>query len=210
MATKIETIVGIREARKITEQLHKDYAAVSEMEISIVLRVMDAKKRGVPAAMDMTAREWMRSTFSESVSKIYRLMGIAEKLPEKAITSIKSEGNRYQLTRLPEKSRSEDKWIKAARDLPNDKFQELVVAELTSRSIPEEEATEWIRFKWPVVVIESAHEMEQRVARALGIDIEAKPGNIQTVWEGVIQHVNSLTDADIRANIGAGGLKAAS
>lgn len=212
MATKIETIVGIREARKITTDLQKDAAAVSKTLVSIGIRARKAMKRGVPAALEMTAREWMRYTFKESVAKVYRSISVSEKLkelPEGEICAL-SEGNAYELTRLPEKVRYEPKFLKAAKELPNDKFRKVVVAELTSRSIPEDEATEWLRFKWSVTLIESAHDMEKKVARALGIDIEAKPGTIQTVWEAVIQHINSLTDADIRANLGAGSIEAAS
>lgn len=215
MATKKEAIVGLREARKFTRDLQEDSKQLTKSLLSLAARAHEGMKRGVPEAMDMTAREWMRYTFKESVAKIYRSMKIykdLKQLPPSEVVEIaeNSEGNAYDLARLPESLRSEKKWVKDAKELPNKEFHEKVVKTLTDRSITPDEPEEWIRFKWPVTVIESAHEMERRVARALGIDIEASPGNIRNVWEQVIQHINSLEDSDIRVNLGAGGLEAAS
>jgi hypothetical protein len=102
------------------------------------------------------------------------------------------------LTYLPEKDRKSDEWIEKAATLPTKDFKCVVKAAVEKKTgLPQEGFRTW-SIALPEAVYESMREAERKLARSLGIDIEAKPGSRILVWEAFSQWILQTDDDTIK------------
>jgi hypothetical protein len=144
-----------------------------------------------------TPEDWLADTFRASPQKLQRAIRSARALiglPETKLSAM-SEGNAYRLSRLPEKLRKSSEWVDAAASLPNADFQRDVEAELGRHSKEPAEKFRMWRLGLPEAVYAMMVTAEELAAKALELDLEAKPGLRIVVWER-IAHVISETGPD--------------
>jgi hypothetical protein len=138
---------------------------------------------------------WMNARLGESASSAFsalRSVRYLEGVPEEQLKRI-GERNANALTYLPVKERKNKEWIEKAATLPIKEFKQEVQIELARKSGMAPERFKTFSIALPELVYQSMCEAEKKIARALQIDIEDRPGNRILVWEAFAQWI-LLTD----------------
>jgi hypothetical protein len=203
------TIATEREAKTLTAALREDFKKFTASWWEMGQRTKEALDRGVPAAMEMNAHDWMKSVFGDTVSvaKVQRSLRIARALGDVPQEQLKllSEGKAYLLTQLKEKDRAE--FIGPATILSNDAFAKIVEERRQEYGIPPEEKRIHIGVSVPESVGKAWEEAEKKVARLADLDIETKPGLRAQVFEIVANLINSTPDEVLTAEtVGSEGV----
>jgi hypothetical protein len=120
-------------------------------------------------------KDWMDARLGNSMSTAYSALR-SKGIPEQTLERI-PERNAYHLTRLPETERHSDTWVGKAATLPTKDFKEEVERELEKKTRFQKEEIRTFSVALPKPVYESLCAAEEKIARALTIDIETKPGS---------------------------------
>lgn len=162
---------------------------------SLIQKVIDT--RAFEPLGFRTMKDWMDARLGKSMSSAYsalRSVKALKGIPEEKLERI-SERNAHLLTRLPEGQRRSDMWIEKAATLSTKEFKEEVETEIERKTgLPQEEFRTF-SLPLPKPVYENLCAAEEKLARALSIDIEAKPGSRILAWEALAQWILQ-TDED--------------
>lgn len=183
-----------REAKEVTETLREKFKKLGGAWFELGREVKSCMERQVPRSYGlaingkpMNVADWMELCFPSSVPKIYRAFRIAkglEKAPEDRV-KLMTEGNAWNLTRLPENLRLSKEWIDLAIVAPTEQFAEAVDGALEAKGGAPKE-------KWAVLFpkLPSTKEFkelfdatEKKLAEAMDLDIELHPEKRFQVWE---------------------------
>ncbi len=162
---------------------------------SLIQKVIDT--RAFEPLGFRTMKDWMDARLGKSMSTAYsalRSVRALKGIPEQKLERI-TERNAHLLTRLPEGQRRSDMWIEKAATLSTKEFKEEVETEIERKTGLLQEEFRTFSLPLPKPVYESPCAAEEKVARALSIDIEAKPGSRILVWEALAQWILQ-TDED--------------
>jgi len=182
-----------KEAKASLAALKAQYRKMRSEWFELGSAVRDALDRQVPAALGMSAMDFLREAFDESAAKIYRSLRIVKALagvPQEAMKQL-TEGKAYQLTRLPEKLRTSEEWVGRALKLNNDDFERSVDAQIGMMTGIPVESRVTVSVTLEESVAEHWKAAEGKIAEVLQIDIETKPGNRAQVFEGLAALVNT-------------------
>lgn len=127
-AKKVRFKATLKEAQSRTKKVRETFATMGKLWWELGAEVKACIDDYVPEALGKKATEWMKECFGDSWLKIYRAhraIAALPKVPKEKLEKI-SEGNAYQLARLPAKVRVSPEWIDKAVKLPNEKFKEVV------------------------------------------------------------------------------------
>lgn len=184
-----------REAKALTASVQTIFKSMGAAWFELGRIVSDCLDRQVPHAYGlavqgkaMNAADWMELCFPSSVPKIYRALRIAKvlkALPESQVQKL-SEGNAYNLTRLPEKLRTDEKWIERAVELGNEEFSDAVDEALGGKASGAKDKYVTMFPKMPEALQELFDGTEEKLARVLELDIATKPGLKPILWERAI------------------------
>lgn len=177
------------EARERTSQRKQEAQHLETGWISLGRSVRQDLQDGVPQALGVTVTAWMTSTFGSSLARIKRARRIEQalgKVPTKTLKQL-PEGNCYELTRLPEKLRTNPAWLGKAEKLPVAEFKEAVEVErekITGMA-REKRTTFWVSL--PDGVYDMAKEAESKLAVMMGLEIESDRSLARgQIWEAVM------------------------
>lgn len=212
--TRIE-VATEREAKAATERVRAKFQSLGSAWFELGREVADCLDRQVPHAYglasqgkSMNAADWMELCFPNSVPKIYRALRIAKvlkALPEDRVKLL-TEGNAYNLTRLPEKMRTDEEWLDRAVELPNEQFSQAVDEVLEKKGHAPKEQYVTMFPKMPENFAELFDEAEKKIAGVLELDIATKPGLKSIVWERAVTLLFQTGDNVLReAFIGGEG-----
>lgn len=204
--TRIE-VATEREAKALTESVQTIFKSMGAAWFELGRIVSDCLDRQVPHAYglavqgkSMNAADWMELCFPSSVPKIYRALRIAKVLkglPDSQVQKL-SEGNAYNLTRLPEKLRTDEKWIERAVELGNEEFSDAVDEALGGKATGTKDKYVTMFPKMPEALEELFDYTEKKLAAVLELDIENKPGLKPLVWERAVTLLFNTGDNVLR------------
>jgi hypothetical protein len=152
-------------------------------------------KRHVPAALGMTAKQWMDKYLEGSLSDAFRKLRIFRGLagvPDEKIYEM-PERNAYELCRLPEAQRKSPEWVDQAAKLPVAQFKDRVDEALEKKGIARDKFGDFY-LRAPVDVIEELQAAEAKIAKILSLDIETRPGLRIQVWSAIAALVNTTEE----------------
>lgn len=184
-----------REARALTESVREKFKMLGSAWFDLGREVSNCLDRQVPHAYGLAAQgksmnvaEWLELCFPQSVPKIYRALRIAKvlkALPEERVKLL-TEGNAYNLTRLPEKLRTDEEWLDRAVELDNEEFSQAVDEVLEKKGHPKKE--KWFEMfpRMPETFKELFEATEEKLAGVLGLDIALKPEMRNVIWQRVV------------------------
>lgn len=204
-----------REARALTESVRDKFKLLGSAWFDLGREVSNCLDRQVPHAYGLAAQgksmnvaEWLELCFPQSVPKIYRALRIAKALktlPEERVKLL-TEGNAYNLTRLPEKLRTDEEWLDRAVELDNEEFSQAVDEVLEKKGHAPKEQYVTMFPKMPANFGELFEDAEKKIAFVLELDIAAKPGLKSIVWERAVTLLFQTGDNVLReAFIGGEG-----
>lgn len=194
-ATKAEAASLTLEVSKTWQQMEKAWFRLGRL-VDLCI------ERCVPQALGMNAHSWMEKYLPGSTAKVWRALRIHRALkgiPEKKLEQL-TEGNAYDLSRLPEKERKSEKWVSRAIELPNEKFQEEVSSVLERKGVQREEFVT-LRISLPREVYDQVEQCVQKVARICELDIETVPGRRIMIWEYIAGIINGVSEETLFAAI---------
>lgn len=189
------------EAQERTKSLKRDYRALETGWMNLGRDARIALDRHVPEALGMGAQDWLVSVFGESIAKIKRALRIEaglRTLPDAEVKQL-SEGNAYNLTRLPEKERTAPEMVAKAKALAKDQFQHVVDTRLANLRGQADAPEQFITFRvsLPKSVYEELKEAEEKMAEAMEVDLERPSGRI-TTWKGIANLINTTPIERVR------------
>lgn len=219
MAVSAETTVAVatnpervtmateKEARVATDALREKFKKLGGAWFELGREVKSCMERQVPRAYGlattgkaMNVADWMEICFPASVPKIYRALRIAkglEKVPEERMKLL-SEGNAFNLTRLPEELRLSQEWIDLAIVAPTEQFEEAVDGALEAKGAPKKEKWAVLFPKLPGTLKELYDATEKKLAEAMDLDLELHPEWRFQIWERVIAMLFQTGEATLR------------
>lgn len=180
--------VNKHEAQAATEAILAIFKKMRTDWYELGVRVKDGIDRQVPIALGMNAMDWMRGMFGEKLSKVHRSLRIARALErmDQGVVRLLTEGNAYQLTRLPESMRTSEEWVGKARGLENKEFEEAVQDALEAKGHPKRERFTHQFPRMPITFTPLLQEVEKKLAGIMDLDLELKGDEVRfQVWERV-------------------------
>lgn len=204
-----------REARALTESVRDKFKMLGSAWFDLGREVSNCLDRQVPHAYGLAAQgksmnvaEWLELCFPQSVPKIYRALRIAKALkalPEERVKLL-TEGNAYNLTRLPDKLRTDEEWLDRAVELDNEEFSQAVDEVLEVKGHPAKEKYLTMFPKLPETLQELFDDTETKLASVLELDIQTRPGLKSILWERAITLLFQTGDNVLReAFVGGDG-----
>jgi hypothetical protein len=185
-------------------------AAWREMETDwwdFVRLVSDSLDKRVPAALGLTAQRWLEKTLPGGTSKLWRALRVARELkgvPEQRLRRL-TEGNAWNLARLPESMRKSPGWIARATDMPNKDFAEEVKRTLVKNGIPgADEPFATLTVRLPQAVYDRWEAAVEKIARIFELDIEGTPGLRIQVYERLAELVHGISEEALKNAIEGG------
>ena len=171
----------------------------------------------VHGALGLTRKEWMVKYLNGSVSDTYAKLKLARKLKELAPKDRKqlSIRNAQALTRLTEKERKSDSWVKKAKELPDREFVPMVQAHLEKKSTAYKDPLRTYAIMLSKSVFGVLEDAELRIAKIMGLELlpdESLPtqdryvdrGKREHVWEQMAKLINYASDDILRAKMDDG------
>jgi hypothetical protein len=133
------------EARTRTAKVKETFATMGKLWWELGAEVKACIDDFVPEALGRKATEWMKECFGDAWLKVYRAHRAIASLPgvPKAKLEKISEGNAYQLARLPAKVRKEPAWIDKAIKLSNENFKEVVEKAREKKGVKRDPMVKW-------------------------------------------------------------------
>jgi hypothetical protein len=133
------------EARTRTAKVKETFATMGKLWWELGAEVKACIDDFVPEALGRKATEWMKECFGDAWLKVYRAHRAIAALPgvPKAKLEKISEGNAYQLARLPAQARRLPVWIDRAIKLPNEEFKAAVDKVRESKGEKREPMVKW-------------------------------------------------------------------
>jgi hypothetical protein len=171
---------------------------------SLIQKVIDT--RAFEPLGFRTMKDWMDSRLGKSMSSAYsalRSVRALNGIPQQKLERI-PERNAYHLTRLPETERQSDKWVEKAATLPTKEFKDEVETELERKTGLAREEFRTFSVALPEPVYDSLCAAEEKIARALTIDIETRPGSRILVWEALALWILQTDEDTIRVQTEGG------
>jgi hypothetical protein len=165
---------------------------------SLIQKVIDT--RAFEPLGFRTMKDWMDARLGKSMSTAYsalRSVRALKGIPEQKLERI-PERNAYHLTRLPETERQSDRWVEKAATLPTKEFKDEVETELERKTGLAREEFRAFSVALPEPVYDSLCAAEEKIAGALIIDIETKPGSRILVWEALAQWILQTDEETIK------------
>lgn len=172
------------EARKLTANVKERFQEIGIQWLELGGMVRACLDRRVPEVLGITTLDWMKLCFDKSVPKIYRSLRIVSALDGVPLETLKeiSEGNAYELSRLPAEKRKSGTWLGLAENTPNEAFKAMVDEALGQKSsLTKPEGWTEFRLRGPDSMIQSMQRAEQKVCAMLHIDDDAR----WKAWEAI-------------------------
>lgn len=175
------------EARKRTAAVTEKFATMGKLWWELGAEVKACIDDFVPEALGRKATEWMKDCFGDAWLKVYRAHRAIEALPgvPKAKLEKISEGNAYQLARLPAKIRKESVWIDKAIKLPNDEFREVVDKQREKKGVKRDPMVKWKEIFGIASVPKTLAELMKHALKLAGensdADLYTKEGRITAI-----------------------------
>ena len=192
------------EAKRETEEIRQDWREIESSWFRIGEKVTHALDRRVPDALGMSATAWKKHVFGlkgipriERALRMYRTLG---DLPKEKVLHL-AEGNAYNLTRLPQKTRRSEKWLAKAATEKVEEFRENVEQEVEKSTGITRSKWAWWRLKLPDDVHEEWEQAIAKVARLAAIDIERFPEKRVTVIRWIASLINGTDDARLTVEV---------
>lgn len=133
------------EARNRTNTAKQMFASMGKLWWELGAHIKACIDDFVPEALGLKATEWMKDCFGDSWLKVYRAhkaVAALPGIPQSKLEKI-SEGNAYQLARLPAKTRKDSAWIDKAIKLPNEDFKEVVEKQREKKGVKRDPMVKW-------------------------------------------------------------------
>ena len=180
-ATKAEAEVMDREALRIVDEMRSSW-----LRLGLLLRKM-IDTRAYAALGFPSMHAWMNARLGQSMSAAFSAMRSVRALHGVSEERLKQIGERnaHALTYLPEKERKSQEWLDKAATLPTKEFKQEVRTAIEKKTGLPSERFKTFSVALPERVYESMCEAEKKLALALCIDIEDKPGSRILVWEAL-------------------------
>jgi hypothetical protein len=175
------------QARTRTAKVKETFATMGKLWWELGAEVKSCIDDFVPEALGRKATEWMKECFGDAWLKVYRAHRAIAALPgiPKAKLEKISEGNAYQLARLPANVRKDSAWIEKAIKLPNEEFKEVVEKLLEKKGVKRDPMVKWKEIfriasvpKTLAVVMKQALELAGKNG---DFDLDTKEGRINAV-----------------------------
>jgi len=191
------------QARTRTASVKEKFATMGKLWWQLGAEVKACIDDYVPEALGKNATEWMKECFGDAWLKVYRahravaaLPGVAEKTLEKI-----SEGNAYQLARLPKPERKKPEWINRAIALPNEKFRDAVDKLREKKGVKRDPMVKWRDIFGIVSVPKTLAELMKHALELAGKqeqqDMDTKEGRINAIELIFADFVTGLTGAPV-------------
>lgn len=178
-----------REAKAATAAIRALFHSMQHHWYDLGTQVKTGLDRSAPVALGMNGLDWMRQMFGERLSKVHRALRIAralERLPQEKVREL-TEGNAYQLTRLPESMRNSEEWLVAAMGTENDEFADKAQEALEAKGHPKKEKFTNQFPRMPITFKPLLDEVEKKLAEVMELDLELKPQEVRfQIWERAV------------------------
>jgi hypothetical protein len=177
----------VEEARKRTVSVKKMFQTIGKLWWELGAEVKACIDDFVPEALGQKATEWMKDCFGDTWLKVYRAHRAVAALPAvpKAKLEKISEGNAYQLARLPKQVRQKSEWIEKAIKLPNEEFKHVVDSHREKKGEKRDPMVKWKDIfrissvpKTLAKVMENALEL---AGKNIDADLDTKEGRITAI-----------------------------
>jgi hypothetical protein len=177
----------VEEARKRTVSVKKMFQTIGKLWWELGAEVKACIDDFVPEALGQKATEWMKDCFGDTWLKVYRAHRAVAALPAvpKAKLEKISEGNAYQLARLPKQVRQKSEWIEKAIKLPNEEFKHVVDSHREKKGEKRDPMVKWKDIfrissvpKTLAKVMENALELAGKNG---DFDLDSKEGRINAI-----------------------------
>jgi hypothetical protein len=175
------------EAKKRTTHVLEVFQTMGKLWWELGAEVKSCIDDFVPQALGKNATEWMKECFGDSWLKIYRAHRAISALPgvpKEKLEKI-SEGNAYQLARLPEKTRKSPETIEKAIKLSNEEFKEVVEKAREKKGIKRDPMVKFSEIfgcnSVPRTLAETMKQALEQAAKAERADLETKEGRITAI-----------------------------
>ena len=182
------------------KKLRAAYRKFGRAWFQLGVEVDKAIRRGEHTALGLTFDEWAVQTFGDSGKKLERAIRSTRALAglPAAKLAVMTEGNAWELSRLPEKTRKSPEWVENAVVLPNDTFKKEVDQALQKKQTEPREIFKTWRVSLPEAVYEMVVEAERKAAAAMQLDIVEKPARRLLVWERFAKLILDSSEAQLR------------
>lgn len=196
LATKAEALAMDKQADQIIDGLNSGW-----LNLGLLMKRMIDTQAFKPLGF-ANMNEWMRKklgTEGNSLSKAFSALRSVRALsgvPEEKLKQI-GTSNALALTKLPEIERRSEEWLDKAIVTPHKQFKETVAASLEKRGVSREEERRTFSLNCPLSVYEELMAAQAKLARLLGLDIEANPGLRVVVWSRNATMINTTEDEHI-------------
>jgi hypothetical protein len=177
----------LEEAKKRTAEVKEKFAVMGKLWWELGAEVKKCIDDFVPEALGRKATEWMKDCFGDSWLKIYRAHRAISALPGVAKEKLEkiSEGNAYQLARLPEKIRKADEWLDKAAKLNNEVFKEIVEKQREKKGIKRDPMVKFMEIfgcnSVPKTLAATMKQALKLAGEAEQVDMDTKEGRITAI-----------------------------
>jgi hypothetical protein len=195
----------VEEARKRTTSVKEMFVTMGKLWWELGGEVKACIDDFVPEALGQKATEWMKDCFGDAWLKVYRAHRAVAALPAvpKAKLEKISEGNAYQLARLPKQVRQKSEWIEKAIKLPNEEFKHVVDSHREKKGEKRDPMVKWQEiFRIASVPKTLAKVMEHALELAgknIDADLDTKEGRITAIELIFSEFVTSQVTPEERA-----------
>jgi hypothetical protein len=175
------------EARSRTAKVKETFATMGKLWWELGAEVKACIDDFVPEALGRKATEWMKDCFGDAWLKVYRAHRAIAALPgvPKAKLEKISEGNAYQLARLPAQARKLPVWIDRAIKLPNEEFKVAVDKVRASKGEKRDPMVKWSEIFRIASVPKTLAELMKHALKIAGkaenVDLDTKEGRITAI-----------------------------
>ncbi|MFZ0736804.1 MAG: hypothetical protein WAM96_06890 [Candidatus Acidiferrales bacterium] len=195
------TELPMLEAEAWDSRLQERYSTFQAEYWEFIADLREGSEQSYPQLLGFTdIRQFIEARFSGSTATIYRRMSEFKKLQPISIEDLKliPEGNAYQLTRLPEKMRTSNGWLRDARINPTSHFKRMVDTVLAENGVPAEDRTVLVCFRMPEPLFEKCQEVYAKLCRILD---ENPDVSRNVIIEAVVATLLSEDEASLKASI---------
>lgn len=175
------------EARHRTESVKQTFATMGKLWWELGAEVKSCIDDFVPEALGRKATEWMKDCFGDAWLKVYRAhraIAALPGIPKSKLEKI-SEGNAYQLARLPANIRKKPDWVEKAIKLPNDEFKEVVEKQREKKGVKRDPMVKWNEIFRIASVPKSLAKVMKDALELAGkngeFDLDTKEGRINAI-----------------------------